>query len=120
MLKKDGWQWNSQTSLHNLGKVQNMDLFFKINDFNVSWRIHFKLLQQSPIHLQDDFFPGSIEAVKREDTFLSENPFDMLERGDFAHIPVIFGMNSAEGLIHNLILLYCQSIQLNIFFFNFV
>jgi len=52
---------------------------------------------QSPVHTQDDFFPGSVEAVQREDTFLAENPFDMLERGDFAKIPVIFGVNAGEG-----------------------
>lgn len=53
----------------------------------------------SPIHTQDDFFPGSVEAVQREDTFLSENPFMMVQRGDFNRIPVIFGMNSGEGAL---------------------
>lgn len=53
----------------------------------------------SPVHTQDDFFPGSVEAVKKKDTFLADNPFMMLKRGEFNHVPVIFGMNSAEGAL---------------------
>ncbi|CAL8073937.1 unnamed protein product [Orchesella dallaii] len=53
----------------------------------------------SPVHTQDDFFPGSVEAVIRNDTFLAENPFMMLKRGDFNRVPVIFGMNSGEGAL---------------------
>jgi carboxylesterase type B len=57
----------------------------------------YSFLVQSPVHPQEDFFTGTIEAVKREDTFLSESPFDILELGNFNKVPLVLGVNSGEG-----------------------
>lgn len=53
----------------------------------------------SPVHSQDQFFAGSVEAVVQEDTFLGDNPFMMIKSGNFNQVPVIFGMNSGEGAL---------------------
>ncbi|CAL8073931.1 unnamed protein product [Orchesella dallaii] len=53
----------------------------------------------SPIHDPQDVFAGTLEAVRREDTFLSEHPMTILEQGNFNAVPVIMGVTSAEGCL---------------------
>lgn len=53
----------------------------------------------SPVHTQDDFFPGSVESEKGPGAFLDENPYVLIKRGEFNRVPVMFGMNSGEGAL---------------------
>lgn len=53
----------------------------------------------SPIHDPRDIFAATMEAVRREDTFLNEHPMAILEHGNFNAVPVIMGVTSAEGCL---------------------
>ncbi|XP_075212150.1 juvenile hormone esterase-like [Lycorma delicatula] len=44
-------------------------------------------------------FLPSIEMEGTGNNFLTEHPRTLLERGEFAHIPAIIGLNSKEGLL---------------------
>lgn len=44
-------------------------------------------------------FVPTIELEGSQDAFLTKNPNEMLAAGDFAKIPWMSGVNSAEGLI---------------------
>ncbi|XP_035716357.1 venom carboxylesterase-6-like [Folsomia candida] len=68
----------------------------------------------SPIHTHDEFFTGTLETIKREDTFLIESPFDILEQGNFNKVPWILGVNSGEGAFKVSRLLAYPEIQSNV------
>lgn len=52
--------------------------------------------KQSPVHTQDEFFTGTVESVKREDSFLIESPSSIMELGNFNKVPWILGITSEE------------------------
>lgn len=53
----------------------------------------------SPIHEPWDIFSATLETVRREDTFLSEHPMNILQQGNFNPVPVLMGVTSAEGCL---------------------